>query len=126
MDKCYKIYGYLARYKNSRSKFPANSLGYSANQVASTYSANQVVSGSEYTLSTPSNASLHFTPIQYNEILSLIQPEFTPNLWSFAKDNCSNTSISLMTGNSFCFSSVKPNSPAWIIDTGATNHMVHS
>lgn len=31
-----------------------------------------------------------------------------------------------MTGTSFCFSSIQPHSPTWIVDTEATDHMVHS
>jgi len=67
-----------------------------------------------------------FTPDQYNHLLKLID-----------KDSLIQKSVANMTGNHFtsphafstshsCFFADKNDTTCWIVDTGATDHMVHN
>lgn len=61
--------------------------------------------------------------------MALLQPQtdVQPSAMHLASDTpLLETSLSLMTGNLHHFSYVNNPSTNWIIDTGATNHMVHS
>lgn len=121
VDKCFKLHGYPPRYKNPKAKAYAN-------HVTSDFA----IDNTTFTTDTP---PFTFTQAQYQQLLSLMQPRNTPDTQpqSFPQSSAlqvtSQTSlepIPNMTGTTFCLSSTSHSQINWIIDTGATDHMVHS
>ncbi|XP_057954676.1 uncharacterized protein LOC131148773 [Malania oleifera] len=114
--KCYRLHGFPPGFKFTKSK-------------KENISGNQVISD---------NPSLPFTQEQCTQLLALLQPS-PPSSSALGASTIPNGSSSLtsmhMTGMSLsasssifasnCFSSLSSSTP-WIIDTGATDHMVSS
>jgi hypothetical protein len=129
MDKCYKLHGYPTSYK-PRSRV--------------TYSANQVQEASQ------EEPILQITPDQCRQLLELIKPQVNDNHDMSCANQVGNVSptqdhlFSNMAGNlsspycsylnqqysvfspSHLHSQIHIQNSVWIIDTGATDHMVSS
>lgn len=96
--------------------------------------ANQVSSESEFD-NPATDMPFTLTRDQYHQLLSLLKPtvddsSFQSSIQSSALQvtsyNAAESNLPSMTGTAFCLSSVTRSSLTWIIDTGATDHMVHS
>jgi len=123
MEKCYRLHGFPPGFKFNKGKNDAES---SANQVSDFFetSGNQI------------SSSLPFTQEQCQKLMTLITPS--------SEVSSANHLVANMSGNSFMpntapnflhsvFSSITSfkkalisNSCSWIINTGATDHMICS
>jgi hypothetical protein len=131
VEKCYRIHGFPPGFKFTRNKPDSNS---SANHVQ-----------------TADNPSLPFTQSQFQQLMTFMQnnPAFTPSSSALQAGSISNTTsdrlIQSNAGNPFNFilsqsmnlnlqysvfssyhTSVLCQPHTWIIDTGATDHMINS
>ncbi|XP_040996208.1 uncharacterized protein LOC121242410 [Juglans microcarpa x Juglans regia] len=108
-EKCYKFNGFPPGHKNnSKSKSYANQSTLEQEQI--------------------NNGPL-ITQEQYSQLLALLHPHPTPIIAPAA--NIASTSNLPMSGNSYCNSAhsqhtVTTIDTPWIIDTGATDHMICS
>ncbi|KAG5525480.1 hypothetical protein RHGRI_017668 [Rhododendron griersonianum] len=105
MDKCYVLHGYPP--------------GHRLYKATSSATANQAVHSAIEKQHSRIN-SFPFTQEQCRQILALI-----PKSPHVANQAGSNVSISNLSGNSICLSSIT-DSTSWILDSGATDHMVKS
>ncbi|KAF7127592.1 hypothetical protein RHSIM_Rhsim11G0109000 [Rhododendron simsii] len=105
MDKCYALHGYPP--------------GHRLYKATSSATANQAVHSAIEKQHSRTN-SFPFTQEQCRQILALIPK--SPHVTNQAG---SNVSISNLSGNSLCLSSIT-DSTSWILDSGATDHMVKS
>ncbi|XP_075650646.1 uncharacterized protein LOC142621210 [Castanea sativa] len=118
-DKCYKLYGYLPGYKpKGGAKAMANQItggfgfdgfGFGTPTGLSAQTASQVASVMAPILPCPSVASASSSSSNFLGNPFWIPPNFTHSIFSAQVIDWQ------------CFKSNR-----WIIDTGATNHMVHS
>ncbi|XP_057982393.1 uncharacterized protein LOC131167614 [Malania oleifera] len=124
-DKCYRLHGYPAGYKGQKKNRPAINLS----------NVNAVVGPEQGVLKEKSQISL--TPEQYNQLLALLKPissnqAFIPSSnHAMVTPSSSDTNNHKISGISLCFSifTSKSNNVSeipWIIDNGATNHMICS
>ena len=122
VEKCYKLHGYPPGHKLYKGR------------VASLF-ANQAVLSTSPNKEEVSEEKMVFTKEQYHHLMSLIQPKSlltatpTANLTSFNSKN--SATPSKMSGKIIFYNDIsadflKPNSVPWIIDSGATDHMVCS
>jgi hypothetical protein len=131
VEKCYKIHGFPPDFKFTRNKPDSNSF---ANHVQ-----------------TADNPSLPFTQSQFQQLMTFMQnnPSFTPSSSALQAGSISNTTsdrliqsnegipLNLIHSQSMNFNpqylvfssyhtSVLCQPHTWIIDTGATDHMINS
>ncbi|KAG7996907.1 hypothetical protein I3843_01G184400 [Carya illinoinensis] len=114
-DKCYKVHGYPPGHKlHGKPK----QLSFPSANMTSLEPEN------------PSINNFTLTKDQYQQLLSLLpskEVSIAPHSVNHVQADCSSSST--MNGNSFCFTSsiqtshTNTHSP-WIIDTGATDHMI--
>ena len=122
VEKCYKLHGYPPSHKLYKGR------------VASSF-ANQVVLSTSPNKEEVSEEKMVFTKEQYHHLMSLIQPQSLLTATPTANPTSFNSKISAtpskMSGKIIFNSNIsadflKPNSVPWIIDSGATDHMVCS
>ncbi|XP_042988815.1 uncharacterized protein LOC122316352 [Carya illinoinensis] len=111
-EKCYKLHGYPLGHKlhdkTKQHRFPFANMA-------------------SVELEDSSDHKLTFTKEQYHQLLSLLQPKevsIANHSVNTVKANC--THPSTMNGIISCFTSFTPTHTPWIIDTGATDHMICS
>ena len=132
----YKLHGYPADWKSKRrnntAHISANHVGFNntpglpmhdqntTNESSSSKFPPTVYSGvfcqQQQLHSHQQQFHPHFSPQQYMQLLKLIEPEN-------AKINCDTTATAHASGIG---TSLIPDADKWIIDTGASKHMVHN
>ncbi|KAG6718014.1 hypothetical protein I3842_04G129500 [Carya illinoinensis] len=122
VEKCFKLHGYPPGYR---------SKGKSSN-YASTSNSHPSVNTAHHVANSTLTPSMPFTPQQCQQLLALLHPESsdspppTANPVTSPLDQLSSkSSISSI----FSLNTANPTSNLhneWVIDTGATDHMVHS
>lgn len=123
-DKCFKLHGYPPGHKFEGKNRP------SANQfVASLPPAQEMVND---------KSQVSLSHKQYSQLMTLLKPATNPQYLTYSANNAqnivgssSNESIHQLSGISLCMSVFKSKSHnisdiPWILDTGATDHMICS
>nr|XP_016498339.1 PREDICTED: uncharacterized protein LOC107817075 [Nicotiana tabacum] len=114
-EDCFKLHGYPSDFKNKKRgrNFTAQS-----NNVSNYGSQSSEAQNNSLGSSTLSSPAQFFTPEQYRQILQILNK---------GKDvePVANSTTTRITDNTHAFMSSLVNHK-WIIDTGASNHMVHS